>query len=65
MQRSIRFRFRINRNRSSILSVVDRSREWLIQSEEEDDDESTNTTGEVSYTHELLLATRNASRFQF
>ena len=46
----------------------DRSREWLIQSEEEDDDESTQSTGatsEVSYNHDLLLPKRNASRFRF
>ena len=39
----------------------DRSREWLIQSEEEEEDESTHSTGatsEVSNTHDLPLPTR-------
>ena len=39
-----------------------------MQSEEEDDNESTQSTGatsDVSYTHGLLLPTLNASRYQF
>ena len=43
-------------------------REWLMQSEEEDDNESTQSTGatsDVSYTHGLLLPILNASRYQF